>query len=968
MKVNRTVLFLTIIISILSIYYLSFTIVDYNVQHKAEQQAMNVQGRIDFDQKQSYLVKIWKEPVYRLFGLDYSYEEIKERSLKLGLDLQGGMHVTLEISPIELVKGLASNDNNTAFLESLQWAQQEKEKGVQASFGQLFVTAYKRIAPNENVKTLFITTQNKDRAYHFSNEQDVIKTIDLEIEKAVKRSLTIVRSRLDKFGTFQPNIQQLPGTSRIQIELPGVTSPQRVRKLLQGVAQLRFYEVAAVDLYAKSLQAIDTLLLKEEQAQIEQTLSQEISKEEKEKIMPTQSILSRLSSYPFPYGFVYSAEVIAQIKAIFSREDIKPLLPSQIVWLWDRKAHTTQDGKEAFSLYPIKLSRDKKPLLEGNIITNAAQGFDENGGKPIVSMQMNSEGALMWKKITADNIGKRVAIVLDDQVYSAPTINQEIPNGHSQISGNFSLEEAKDLASVLQTGSLPAPLKIVEEAIIGPSLGKLSQRSGIMATAIGLGLILCFMVLYYGKGGMVANVALCLNLLFIVGTFAQLDATLTLPGIAGLVLTIGMSIDANVLIFERIKEELQNKVHIKEAIKRGYQKSYSSIVDSNITTFLTGMILYYFGQGQVRGFAVILMIGIISSIFTSIWVTQLIFSYLVNRVVVPKLTFSCLINQACFKNMQFNFVKNRFYFYVFSLSLIVIGAFCCYQQKGLALGVDFAGGRSYIVQFIDPVDSSALKEKLAPHLEGRVEVRTYGANNVMQITTSYVAQQNGIEIDKIVRHKLVEGLKDFMQFDKRAKDGFKVMNSAKVGAAVAKDVQKSGKRALIFALLGVFLYVVLRFSKWSFGLAAVLALVHDVCVVIAGFCIARVLGCNYEVNEVFLAAVLTIIGYSINDTIVIFDRIREQLKQKKVTIEQTFVNCSIKGTLSRTLITSFTTLLAVLMLFFFGGEALRGFSFALLLGILFGTYSSICIAAPLLTDLSIDTFKNEHDHTIVPTK
>ncbi|MBX9890621.1 MAG: protein translocase subunit SecF, partial [Amoebophilaceae bacterium] len=470
----------------------------------------------------------------------------------------------------------------------------------------------------------------------------------------------------------------------------------------------------------------------------------------------------------------------------------------------------------------------------------------------------------------------------------------------------------------------------------------------------GLALVLLFMMAYYGKGGAVANLALGFNLLFIVGIFAQLDATLTLPGIAGLVLTIGMSIDANVLIFERIREELVHKTPIKEAIKRGYTKSYSSIIDSNITTFLVGAILYYLGQGQVKGFALILMIGIVSSIFASIFVTQLLFAYFIGNVRTTRFTFSCGIIPQSFKHISFDFIKNRFYFYAFSFLIILVGGVCCYQQKGLVLGVDFAGGRSYIVQCAHPIDSSLLKEKLAPSFEGRVEVRTYGANNVMHVTTSYLSQDYSAVADQKVAGKLIEALQGFTQSESHTQDKFTIINSSRVGAAVARDVQKSAQKAIVFALVGIFFYVVLRFRKWSFALAAVSALVHDTCIVVAGFCIAHAFGFSYEVNEVFLAAILTIIGYSINDTIVIFDRIREGLKAKNraLTIEPMLVNRSISSTLSRTLITSFTTLLTVVMLFCFGGAALRGFSFALLLGILFGTYSSICIAAPFLADLS----------------
>ncbi|ROT47154.1 protein translocase subunit SecDF [Candidatus Cardinium hertigii] len=954
MRSKNIVLSLTIITFLLSIYYLSFTFVDYRVQRHAEQQAMDAEGKVDFDKKQHYLMEQWKKPVYNLLGATYTYEEVKERSCKLGLDLQGGMHVTMELSPVELVKGLASYHRDPSFVEALQWAQREREKGAPASFSKLFVEAYKRMAPEGDIRDIFATATNRARAYTFSSEQDVIRAIDQEIANALDRSLTIVRSRLDRFGASQPNIQQLPGTGRIQIDLPGVTSPERVRKLLQGVGQLRFWEVAEVEEYGPQWEAVNNFLLDEEKKALEATLPKDITEEEKAQRMPKQSMLQRLSKCPFSSGLAYAPQDMDQIEAILRKEKVKSLLP-QITWMWEKKEHTLKDGTQAVTLYAIKQSKEQKPLLEGDIITHATQNLGE-ANEPCVSMRMNSKGAQIWKRITANNIGKRIAIVLDNRVYSAPMVQQEIPNGYSQISGSFTVEEAKDLASILQTGSLPAPLKMVEEVIMGPSLGKMAQTQGLVTTALGLGLVLLFMIVYYAKGGIIANIALLFNLLFIVSVLAQLDATLTLPGIAGLVLTIGMSIDANVLIFERIREELAKKVHIKEAIIRGYEKSYSSIIDSNVTTFLTGVILFYLGQGPVRSFAIILMIGIISSVFSSIFITRLFFSFFIDGYRTPNLTFSYGKLPTLFKDIQINFIKNRYRFYAFSLSFIALGAFCFYQNKGLTLGVDFVGGRSYVVNFYKPMDSSFLKKELSSSFEESVEVRTYGTNSVMQITTSYLSNEDAPETDKKVKCKLVTALKALTPLEKTEtnqappKKSFSIISSSKVGATVAQDVQKSAKKAIALALFGIFLYVALRFKKWAFGLAAVCALIHDVLMVMAGFSIARTFGYNYEVNEVFLAAMLTVIGYSINDTVVIFDRIREKLINKTAAVDINVINHSIRETLSRTIITSLTTLLAVSMLFFFGGEALRSFSFALLLGVLFGTYSSICIAAPLMAD------------------
>ncbi|WP_342264999.1 protein translocase subunit SecDF [Cardinium endosymbiont of Philonthus spinipes] len=951
MKSKKIVLFLTIVTTLLSLYYLSFTFVDYRVQRQAAQQSMDQQGRIDFDKSQAYLRNMWKKPVYNLLGGVYTYEEVKERSLKLGLDLQGGMHVTMELVPVELVKRLAAYSTDADFLAALQSAQQEREKGNTTSFGKLFVATYTKLAPKGNLVELFATAGVG--TYHFASEGDVIKAIDQEIAHALDCSLTIIGARLDRFGATQTSIQKLPGSERIQIALPGVTHPERVRKLLQGVAQLRFWSVAEASTYGSALEAANNLLLKKERETIAAKLPKGLTDAEKMERMPTESILKRLCKAPFPYALAYASEEMNQIEAILSSKKVKALLPKGITWMWEKKAQMLSDGSQAVALYAINQPKPHQPLLEGDIITYAAQTFSENG-KPAVTLKMNQKGAQAWRRITADHIGKRIAIALDDRVYSAPAVHQEIPNGDSQISGHFTVEEAKDLASVLATGSLPAPLRIVEEAIMGPSLGKMAQNQGLMATAVGLGLVLLFMCIYYAKGGIIANVALLFNLLFIVGILAELDATLTLPGIAGLVLTIGMSIDANVLIFERIREELAQKVHIKEAIQRGYAKSYSSIFDANITTFLTGAILYYLGQGPVRSFALILMIGIISSIFASIFITRLIFCCLMERCRTPNLTFSYPFIPMLFKKVQIDFIKHRYRFYACSLAFIAVGACYFYHCKGLALGVDFAGGRSYTVHFAQPIDASLLKDGLSAQLQQGVAVRTYGANNVMQITTSYLHNEDKATSDEKIRNKLVTALKACTQLKGNnqvaANNDFHITSSTKVSATVAHDVQKSAKKSMALAILGIFVYIALRFRRWGFGLAAVIALIHDALAVIAGFSIARALGISYEVNEVFLAAMLTVIGYSINDTVVIFDRIRERVAGKAADISRGMINDAIGETLSRTVITSFTTLLTVAVLFFFGGEALRNFSFALLLGVLFGTYSSICIAAPLLAD------------------
>jgi SecD/SecF fusion protein len=974
MNNKRLVVFLTIIVSLLCFYYLSFTYIAAKVQRKAAIHATDEHGRIDFVKQQAYLDAAWKQPVYTLFGFKYTYEQVKENELTLGLDLQGGMHVTLEVSPVELIKGLSGDNKDEAFLAALAQAQQKQQLQPDASFTTLFYQAYKTQRPGGKLSSIFATAANRSRLSYESTDKEVIQLIDQEISKAIDRSFEIIRTRIDRFGTTQPNIQRLQGTGRIQMELPGVNNPERVRKLLQGVAQLQFWEVYEIPELSEALQAIDSLLVAEQQTALpastqptpsgaQQTQDNNL----KEPLVQATSVQPEDASAMSPlfrllkeaYGFVYAVDDVATIDSILARNDVKTRLPNDLQWLWDVKPHTLRDGTEVVSLYPIKQRRGGKAALEGDVITDARQVFDDRG-KPAVSMQMNSSGARAWKRVTANNIDRRIAITLDNHVYSAPVVNTEISGGGSQITGNFTIEEAKDLANILNAGSLPAPVKIVEETIIGPTLGKQAQVEGIASMFLGLGLVVLFMIFYYARGGLIANLALLFNILFIMGILAQLNAVLTLPGIAGIVLTIGMSIDANVLIFERIREELRIGVPMKVAIDRGYQKAYSSIIDSNITTLLTGAILYALGQGPVRGFATTLMIGIVSSFFSAVFITRVLMNWLVSRGQEHRLTFSFSYSRNLFNNLNIDFLKMRRFSYAVSLVFIGIGFLLMAQQGGLNLGVDFTGGRSYVISFSQPIEPSALKTQLAAYFgEQGTEVKTYGANNVLKVTTSYLMQNETSETDEQVKNTLIKGIETLTGLTHttdttivQATGTFTIASTSKVGATIAGDIKSAAWQSIFFSLVMIFLYILVRFRRWQFGLAAVLALFHDSLAVFAAFAMARALGYAYEVDQVFIAAILTVIGYSINDTVVIFDRIRERLHMKTRSSFQEVANRSINETMSRTVITSLTTLLTVLVLLVFGGEVLRGFSFSLLVGIIFGTYSSIFIAMPLAIDLS----------------
>lgn len=969
MRNQGVIVFLTVVITALCLYYLSFTFVSNNIEKKAEAFATDAIGNVDFDKKQSYLDSIYREPVYNFLGASFTFKEIKETELGLGLDLQGGMHVTLEVSPVEILKGLSGNSKDPAFNAALEEATLQAKTSNQ-KYVNLFYSAWQQKAAGKNLSSVFATAANRGRISLESSDSDILSIIDTEVENAIERSFNILRTRVDRFGTSQPNIQRIQGSGRIQIELPGVSNPERVRNLLQGVAKLQFWEVADPNEYFMELQAVNDFLVSEAVAKKAadvgaSTPAQQdsLAASELEKQLSEGSESPDLSSTVSPIfslskaggALVYEVRDTVTINRIFAREDVKTLLPKNTKFLWSVKPDKTT-GVEVLEMFAIKTGRsgDQAPL-EGDVITDARQTLDQTS-RPAVSMQMNADGARRWRKITGENIGRRIAVVLDDYVYTAPTVQGEIPSGQSEITGNFSIEEAKDLANILKSGSLPAPTKIVEEAIIGPTLGKEAQKQAVISMVAGLVLVVLFMIAYYSKGGLVAIAALVFNIFFILGILAQLSAALTLPGTAGIVLTIGMSIDANVLIFERIKEELANGAGLLAAINQGYSKAFSAIFDSNVTTFLTGAILYALGQGPVKGFAIVLMIGIASSFFSAVFITRLIIHWMSKKGDKSGITFSSPIAKGLLNNLNIDFMSKRKVAYIISSSIIVIGLAIA-MITGLKFGVDFTGGRSYIVAFTQAIPASELKVGLDNQFDGSVEVKTYGADNIMKVTTSYLINEDddasNNEVELRVREGIaaVTGLAYAADASNLSSGQFAITGSSKVGATVADDIKKSSAEAMFFALAAIFLYILLRFRKWQFSLGSIIALVHDVLFVIAAFAIASALGATFEIDQVFIAAILTVVGYSINDTVIVFDRIRENLEARGTTKLVTMFNDAINQTLARTLITSLTTLIVVLVLLLFGGEVLRGFSFALFIGILVGTYSSIYIASPIVVDL-----------------
>ena len=986
MKNRGLIIFLTVIISLLSIYYLQFTFVSQRIQSDATEFSRNENGNIDYKSKQRYLDSIWNKPVYTLLS-DYTYKEIKESELNLGLDLQGGMHVTLEVSPVDILKGLSSNNQDKDFLEAIQKAK-KNIIGTQLNFITEFYNEFKILAPDKKLSTIFSTVSNRGRIDFDSTDDEIIDIINNEVEGAIDRSFNILRTRIDRFGTSQPNIQRLQGTGRIQIELPGVDNPERVRKLLQGVAKLEFWEVAELNETEvfQTIQLVDQYVVKQGIFKSESSETQEASPEtladiedlldgddsieitedndlENDDVEVSDSIPSStsplLSKLRSEFGgLFYNLEDTIQINSILNNSNVKQLIPSNLKFLWSVKPskNTSDPSDEVLQLFAIKTSRGGNAPLTGEVITDARQDLDQSS-RPSISMQMNSNGAKKWRRLTSQNINRRIAIVLDDYVYSAPNVQNEIPNGNSQITGDFTIEEAQDLANILKAGTLPAPTTIVEDVVIGPTLGKVAQVQGFQSMMAGLSIVVVFMIFYYAGGGFVANLALFFNIFFILGILAQLSASLTLPGIAGIVLTIGMSIDANVLIFERIKEELRNNANLKQAISNGYKKAYTSIIDANSTTLLVGIILYNLGQGPVKGFAVTLIIGIICSFFSAVFITRVIVEKLSERGDKSRLNFSFPFSRNLLTNININFIGKRKIAYAFSTLFISLGIISL-LFKGLTLGVDFKGGRSYVVTFNNSQNPTEIESGLKETFNNEgVEVKTFGADNILKITTSYLISDETDNADTQVKTNLISGIKSLTNLDYSEDDSqvdesnFTISSSSKVGATIADDIKNSSFYSGLLALLAIFIYILIRFRKWQFSIGAVSALFHDILFVISAFSFANLFGISYEIDQVFIAAILTIIGYSINDTVVVFDRIRENMGIKAGSDLIPVVNESINKTISRTLITSMTTFIVVLVLFLFGGASLSGFSFALLIGIIIGTYSSVFIATPIVVDL-----------------
>ncbi|MBQ1624305.1 MAG: protein translocase subunit SecDF [Bacteroidales bacterium] len=928
-----------------------------------------------------YLDSIANKKVY----FNYTYKNVKEKELNLGLDLKGGMNIVLQLDLAELVRSCAREKTTEEFNQAMALAAERADQ-THEDFISLFAQAWDEVAPGKRLSfdidldKLSGDVKNKSRA----TNEEIISLLKEEAKSAIDNSYQVVERRVNQFGVAQPNIQKVAGTGRILVELPGVKEPERVRKLLQGTASLEFWETYTSQELQPYLQELnETVRMQlealegteaEEQPAVEQpkaasdtssleaelaASADETSDANRELLMKANPLFSRLQPMGGNSALLGIAHYrdTAQINAWINAN--RNLFPGDFFPAWSFKAF---DGEGIqpdtyFELVALKSHVGKGPALDGKYISSANVNYNQMTGAPEVSMAMNSKGAIEWENITGENVGRQIAIVMDGQVYSYPNVQNKISGGNSSISGNFTQTDADDLANVLKSGKLSTPARIVQEQVVGPSLGSESIRHGLISFVIAFILVLIYMIIFYRKAGVAADIALLCNVLFLFGALASFGTVFTLSGIAGLVLTMGMAVDANVIIYERIKEELNAGKALRLAISDGYKNAYSAILDGQITTILTGIILYLFGSGTIKGFAAVLVIGIITSVFTSIFITRLIFEARLKRN--KDITFASEWSSRFLKNTHIDFLGMRKKTYLIS-GIVCLICLAFIFTKGFSLGVDFSGGRTYTVRFDQPVTPEQVRAALLDEFQESSEVKQFGGTSQMRITTKYMVNDKSDATDRLIEGKLFNALKGFYAnpvtlegFTSTLENPNGIISSDRVDASIASEVRRDAVIAVILALIVIFGYIAFRFKNWSWGVGGVSSLIHNSIIVIGFYSIfSGVLPFTLDVDQTFIAAVLTIIGYSINDNVVIFDRIREyRTLFPKRPLEQN-INEALNATLSRTINTSVSTLLVLLAIAFFGGESIRGFSVSLALGVLVGTYASIFIGTPIMYDLN----------------
>jgi len=973
-----------IALTLVCIFYLSFSVVTNSYNKKAKEYALG-----DKMKEFNYLDSIASEKVW----LGYTLKECREKEINLGLDLKGGMNVTLEVSVSDIIRSLSDFNTNPNFNRALALATERQKTNSQVSYIDLFVQAYTELDPQAKLATIFSTFELKDKILLTTSNAEVIKVLRTEVEGAIANSFNVLRQRIDRFGVVQPNIQKL-GNGRILIELPGIKEPERVRKLLQGSANLEFWEtydlneiinnigeankvlatlqrtgsatttavkdstVATTEVKkAKSISNVDSLKAALSKKSATTTDSTKVS-DKSRKENPLFAVLQinaqggQVSRGPV-VGLSQSRDT-AQVNAYLATKQVKELLPRDLGFRWGVKAIDKKG--EIFQLYAIKITnRDGRAPLAGDVITDARADFSQTSAYANVSMSMNAEGSKTWARMTKDNIGKSIAIVLDGYVYSAPTVNAEIAGGSSQITGNFTVEEAKDLANTLKSGKMPAPARIVQEDIVGPSLGQAAINNGMWSFIIAFMLVLVYMVLYYGLiPGLIADIALFANVFFLIGILASFGSVLTLPGIAGIVLTMGMAVDANVLIYERIREEMRHGKNMRASITEGFKHALNAIIDSNVTTLITGIVLVIFGQGPIKGFGVTLSFGILTTFITAVFLTRYMVESYASRETAKELPFHTKISEHFLQNTHIDFMKIRKTMYILSGIMFLI-SFISFGTRGFSLGIDFTGGRNYVVNFEKPVKTEDVKKLLKDAFEGdSPQVITIGSDNQVRISTKYKIQENGTNVDNEIESKLYTSLKPMLNNGTTEAQFIKenIKSSSKVGPTIADDIKRAAIWAVLFAIIGIGLYIMIRFREWGYTLGAVVSLAHDVVITMGLFSLFYgFLPFSMEIDQSFIAAILTVLGYSINDTVINYDRIRENVglfpKRDRVTI----INDSVNQMLGRTFSTTFTVIITLLAMFIFGGDSIRGFIFAMLFGIFIGTYSSVFIASPITVEM-----------------
>ena len=993
MQSKGAIRFVAVLLLLASLWQLSFTAVTQYQEKKAEkyaddkaEAAMQTAAyakvaeadkafyldSLKKDENRRYIDSISSEKVY--FG--YTFKDVKAKAINLGLDLKGGMNVMLQVQLKDLVKALAGGNAAPEFESALALAQ-ERSVNSRQDFITLFAEAWKETANGMPLAQIFGTFEMRDKISPETTDEQVIEVIRAEAESAVSNSFNVLRNRIDRFGVTQPNIQKLGNSGRILVELPGVKEPERVRKLLQGTASLEFwatYDNAEIEGFlaeanaklAELLADTEEVVATETAAAEDELLAAELQQNKQDaeaeaayrKMNPLFSVLQPSGAKGNAcIGYANYADT-AKINKFFNMPQVKALFPREFKPMWTVKASQWIPGDNIFELVAIKAtSRDGRAPLDGGVVTDARVQYGNTGGNPEVSMSMNAEGASVWARMTKDNIGRQIAIVLDGMVYSYPTVNGAIEGGSSQITGNFTLEEAEDLANVLKSGKLPAPATIIQEQVVGPSLGAESINAGLISFVIAFVLVLIYMVLFYQGAGLVADLALLANVVLLFGTLVSFGAVLTLPGIAGLVLTLGMAVDANVIIYERIKEELRAGKGLSKAIADGYSNAYSAIVDGQITTLLTGIVLFVFGSGPVQGFATTLIIGIITSVLTSIFITRLVFDDRVSKG--KNVTFDNSFTRNFLQNTKVDFIGKKKIAYIVS-GVLIVASLVSIFTKGFTYGVDFTGGRTYVVRFDQPVTAEAVREAALAEFDGAVEVKQFGGESQMKITTQYLVADESTEADAAVEGKLYNALKGFFadeltfaEFTSTLDNPNGIISSDKVGPTIANDITRDAIIAVILSLIVIFGYIAIRFKGWTWGLGGVTGLAHTALIVIGFFSIfSGILPFSLDVDQTFIAAILTIIGYAINDTVVIFDRIREYKELHPKADFKKNVNAALNSTLSRTMNTSLTTLITMIAIAIFGGEVIRGLAVALIVGIVVGTYASIFIATPIMYDVT----------------